>query len=59
MGKEFPILSVATERVLKDTGTPGRAFYTKVLETMRIRFLGILIFKTTNSGSFPETENKK
>jgi hypothetical protein len=59
MGKEFPILGVTIDRELKDTGQPGRPFFAKICETMRIRFLGLLIFKTTNKGNFPGPELKK
>lgn len=59
MSKEFPILGVTIDRELKNTGTEQRPFFAKIRETMRVRFLGLLIFKTTNSGSFPEPEYKK
>ena len=53
---EFPILGVTVDRELKNTGTEQRPFLAKIRETMRVRLLGLLIFKTTNSGSFPEPE---
>ena len=59
MGKEFPILGVTVARELKNTGTDQRPFWAKISETMRVRLLGLLIFKHTNSGNFPEPEVKK
>lgn len=59
MGREFPILGVTIDRELKNTGTDQRPFWAKIRETLKVRFLGLLIFKTTNSGNFPEQENKK
>jgi hypothetical protein len=56
--KEFPLLSVIIDRELKDTGQPGRPFFAKVKESTRVRFLGLLIFKTVNNGNFPSSENK-
>lgn len=57
--KESPIKEVTIEKILQDTGAVGRPFYSKVSEIKRVRFFGILIYKESITGNFPETENKK
>ena len=60
MAKEFPIIGVVVDKTLKDTSqTPGRPFFAKICQTMRIRFLGLLVYKITTNGNFPEQESKK
>jgi len=59
MAKDFPIIGVVVDKTLKDTGQPGRPFFAKVCQTMKIRFLGLLVYKITTNGNFPETESKK
>jgi hypothetical protein len=58
MAKDFPILSVKDEKILKNTGTEQRAFWAKVGVTRRVRFLGILIFKHASTGNFPDPGDK-
>jgi len=59
MSKDFPVIRVSTERELKDTGQPGRPFFTKAQVIIRVWFFGVLIFKHTNTGNFPEPETKR
>jgi hypothetical protein len=56
---EFPIIGVTVDKILKDTGQPGRPFFAKVCQTMKIRFLGLLVYRIIISGNFPEIESKK
>lgn len=57
--KERPIYSVVIEKVLKDTGSPGKPFYAKTTEHTRIRLFGLLIKKVSIIGNFPDPEEKK
>jgi hypothetical protein len=57
--KDHPIVSVLIEKILQDTGVPGRPFYSKVSETKSIRFFGVLVKKITTIGNFPEQDSKK
>jgi len=59
MARDFPILSVVIDKTLKDTGTSGRPFFAKVCQIMRVRFIGLLVFKKTTNGNFPDSEDKK
>lgn len=59
MSKNFPIIGVVIDKTLKDTGQPGRPFFAKVCQTMMIRFLGLLVYKITTNGNFPDPNNKK
>jgi hypothetical protein len=56
---EFPILSIIDDKTLKNTGTDARPFWAKIGITRRIRFFGLLIFKHTSTGDFPEAIDKK
>jgi hypothetical protein len=54
--KEFPIVGVIIDKTLKDTGQPGKPFYARICQIMRIRFLGLLVYKITSNGNFPDKE---
>jgi hypothetical protein len=58
MTKERPILDVDDEKVLKNTGTEQRPFWAKIGQNRRIRLFGILIFRHTSTGDFPDQDNK-
>jgi hypothetical protein len=53
---EFPIVGVVIDKTLKDTGQPGKPFYARICQIMRIRFLGLLVYKITSNGNFPDKE---
>jgi hypothetical protein len=57
--KDRPILSVTVEKTLKDTGTSGRPFYSKIGETKKIRVFGVLVYKLSITGNFPEPIEKE
>ncbi len=59
MSKERPILSVDDTKLLKNTGTDAKPFWSKIGEGRRIRLLGILIYRHTSTGNFPDPEDKK
>jgi hypothetical protein len=58
MGKEHPVFEVHIEKVLKDTGSPGKPFYSKVAEYKRFKIFGILISKVSITGEFPDPDEK-
>jgi len=57
--KQFPIVGVTIEKILQDTGSQGRPFYSKVSEIKWVRVFGVLVYKISTLGNFPEQENKK
>jgi hypothetical protein len=59
MAKQFPIVGVVIEKILQDTGQPGRPFFSKVSEIKRVRLFGVLVYKISTLGNFPEPETKK
>jgi len=56
---DHPLCEVVVEKTLQDTGQPGRPFFAKVSEVLRLRLFGLLIFKSTNKGNFPDPAEKK
>ena len=56
---EFPILKVTDDKVMKNTGSEQRPFWTKALTTRRIRFFGILVFRHISGGNFPDPADKE
>jgi hypothetical protein len=56
--KERPILGVTVEKILHDTGTNGRSFFAKVSEIKRVRLFGVLLFKISITGNFPDPKDK-
>ena len=57
--KERPILSVTVGKKLQDTGTNGRSFFAKVSEIKRVYLFGILVFKISITGNFPDPKEKQ
>ena len=58
MAKDFPVIGVVVDKTLKDTGQPGRPFYSKISEIKRVRLFGLLIYKHSALGNFPEPDKK-
>jgi hypothetical protein len=54
MGKERPILKVRDQIIRKNTGTSEKPFWTSTDFNRWVHLLGLLIFKYTRSGDFPE-----
>jgi hypothetical protein len=59
MSKERPIYEIRLTKVKKDTGTPGRPFFTNVAEYKHYYLFGVLIKKVTITGDVPVPEDKK
>jgi hypothetical protein len=59
MAKERPLLDVKDEKVLKNTGTEQRPFWAKVGEYRWIRLMGLLIFRHSSIGNFPDPADKE
>jgi hypothetical protein len=59
MSKERPILEVKDKKELKNTGTESRPFWARVGQTRWVRLFGILLFKHTSEGNFPDPLDKE
>ena len=59
MAKERPVLGITDEKLLKNTGSDQRPFWSRVGTTRRVRFLGLLIFKHVSTGNFPDPLDKE
>ena len=57
--KNYPIVGVVIEKILQDTGSSGRPFYSKVSEIKKVRLFGVLIYRISTTGNFPEQDSKK
>ena len=56
---DHPVLEVIDEKQLKNTGSEQRPFFTKIAETRWVRFLGLLLFKHSSTGNFPDPSDKE
>ena len=56
--KERPVLEATVDKTLKNTGSEDRPFFAKVGSILRLRLLGLLIFKYTGTSTFPELKSK-